>query len=119
MPQHCKTEGLCQLHNDSAEHCWNIYIHGLEMFPPGLQNTSLDFYSLGYTYIELFVKRKVWPGLHTGVEIMQKVCGLFTNPTVMPKTDHLQPCFDCCQFDDNKRRNIDTVLQTLIKNFKY
>ena len=95
-----------------------------EMFTPGPRNTSVDIYSLGCTYIELFGKRKVWPGLHTGAEIMQKVCGLFTNPPVMPKTDHLQPhqqqlCHDCCQLDHKKRPTIDTVLQTIAKNFKY
>ena len=46
-----------------------------EMFTPGLRNTPVEIYSLGCTYIELFGKRKVWPELRTGPEIMQTCVG--------------------------------------------
>ena len=40
-------------------------------------------------YVELFSECRVWPGLSSGIEIMQKVCGSYGTPPVMPKTDQL------------------------------
>ena len=43
-----------------------------ELFGASKRGTAVDIYSLGCLYIELFGERKIWPGLNTAVEVMQK-----------------------------------------------
>ena len=89
-----------------------------EMFTSGQRDTPIDVYSLGCTYIELFGKKKVLPGISSGAEIMQRVCGSFKSPPVMPCTDHLpaqhqEICHACCQLEPKNRPTIDSVINML------
>ena len=90
-----------------------------ELFGASKRGTAVDIYSLGCLYIELFGERKVWPGLHTAVEVMQKVCGSYNTAPTMPKTDDLpllyaKLCNSCCQLNAKDRVNIDAVIEQLI-----
>ncbi len=88
-----------------------------EMFGPGHRGTGVDIYSLGCLYIELFGEKRVWGDLD-GMQVMQKVCGSFNTPPVMPTTSHLPKqyvnvCEACCQLDPKNRPNITAVLKML------
>ncbi len=88
-----------------------------EMFGPGHRGTAVDIYSLGCLYIELFSQKRVWSGLD-GMQIMQKICGSFSTPPVVPTTSHLpshcrQVCEECCQLQPSERPNITSVLKML------
>ena len=88
-----------------------------EMFSTGHRGTAVDIYALGCLYIELFGRRRVWPGLD-GIQIMQKVCGSFQNPPVMPLTSHLHSkfrkvCCDCVELDSKRRLQIAAVIKLL------
>ena len=72
--------------------------------------------SLGCLYIELFGERKVWPGLNTAVEVVQKVCGSYNTAPTMPKTDDLpllyaKLCNSCCQLNAKDHVNMDVVIE--------
>ena len=49
-----------------------------EMFKNG-RGCAVDIYSLGYLYLEVFSRRRVWPCLDS-TEIMMKVCGSYDSP---------------------------------------
>lgn len=88
------------------------------MFGASRRGTAVDVYSLGCLYIELFGEYRVWPGLSSGIEIMQKVCGSFGTPPVMPKTDQLpllykNICDGCCQLKPEQRMTIKAVCEKL------
>jgi len=88
-----------------------------EMFGTGQRGTAVDIYEFGCLCIQLFGQRRVWPGLD-GMQIMQKVCGSFSNPPAMPATCHLHSkyrkiCSTCCQLDRKKRPQIGAVLKLL------
>lgn len=94
-----------------------------EMFAAGRRGKAVDIYSFGCLLIELFGEKRVWEGLSTGMEIMQKVCGSYNNPPIMPQTSHLPQvycsiCDACCQLDALKRPNIDTVIE-MFQNFSH
>lgn len=85
-----------------------------EMFLCSRRGPAVDIYSLGCLFIELFGRRRVWPGLDA-TAIMMKVVGSFDTPPQMPDTSHLdQPfgnlCSMLCQIDATKRPNIKEVL---------
>lgn len=89
-----------------------------EMFGKGHRGVAVDVYALGCVYIELFGRKRVWPNLRSGLEVMQKVCGCYGNPPTMPETGHLPAtyrnlCVNCCQLDCKKRINTTKVLQFL------
>ena len=68
-------------------------------------------------YVELFSKCRVWSGLSSGIEIMQKVCGSCGTPPVMPKTDQLpllykNICDGCCQLKPEQRMTIKAVFKS-------
>ena len=50
-----------------------------EMFKTGCYGPSIDIYSLGCLLIELFGKRRVWPGLD-GPDIMVQIMGTYDTP---------------------------------------
>ena len=50
-----------------------------EMFKKGRRGRAVDIYSLGCLYLEVFSRRRVWPGLDS-TEIMMKVCGSYDSP---------------------------------------
>ena len=86
-----------------------------ETFSQNHRGTAVDIYSLGCLYIELFGQVRVWPGL-AGMQIMQKVCGSFSSPPIMPNTSHLETkyrkiCMACCQLNASQRPKISAVLQ--------
>lgn len=89
-----------------------------EMFTvEGHRGTAADVYSAGCLFIKLFGRRRVWPGLDA-MQIMNKICGTFNCPPVMPNTSHLREpyrklCTDCCQLDYTKRIKMDGVVQAL------
>ena len=88
-----------------------------EMFGSSVRGTAVDVYSLGCLYIELFGRKRVWPGLD-GMQIMQKVCGAFNIPPVMPSIDHIpdeykQICNACCQLQMEEQPTIQGVIQIL------
>jgi len=85
-----------------------------ELFSQRNRGTAVDIYSLGCLYIELFGQVRVWPGL-AGMQIMQKVCGSFSSPPIMPNTSHLETkyrkiCMACCQLNASQRPKISAVL---------
>ena len=89
-----------------------------ELFGVSKRGTAVDIYSLGYLYIELFEERKVWPGLNTAVEVMQKVCSSYNTAPTMPKTNDLPLLYaklynSCCQLNAKDRLNIDAVIEQL------
>ena len=61
-----------------------------EMFKKSKRGPAVDVYSLGYLFIELFGRQRVWPGLD-GPDIMLKVLGSYDTPPEGPETSHL-PC---------------------------
>ena len=67
----------------------NLPLYDPEMFGASRRGTEVDIYSLGCLNIELFGEQRVRSGLSNGIEIMQKMCGSFGTPPMMPKTDHL------------------------------
>ena len=88
-----------------------------EMFSTAHRGPAVDVYALGCLYIELFGQRRVWPGLD-GVQIMQKVCGSFSVPPMMPATSHLRSrfrkiCSACCQLDKKQCPQITAVVELL------
>ncbi len=88
-----------------------------EMFKKARRGPPVDIYSLGCLYLELFARRRVWPGLD-GTEIMMKVCGAFNTPPTMPDLDPLQDtqleiCGSCCQLDPSNRPTIDQTLEMI------
>ena len=85
-----------------------------EMFKRARRGPPVDIYSLGCLYLELFGRRRVWPGLD-GTEIMMKVCGSYDTPPCMPDLKHLDEmyfriCSSCCQLDPANRPNIDEIV---------
>ena len=67
----------------------------------------VDMYSLGCLLIELFGRRRVWPGLD-GPDIMVRIMGTYNTPPQMPDTSHLKVpfsrilCQRLCQLDATK-----------------
>ncbi len=59
-----------------------------EMFKQCRRGALVDIYSLGCLYIELFGRKRVWPGLD-GPAIMLKVLGSYNVPPEGPSTTHL------------------------------
>ena len=94
-----------------------------ELFGASKRGTAVDIYSLGCLYIELFGERKVWPGLNTAVEVMQKVCSSYNTAPTMLKTNDLpllyaKLCNSCCQLNAKDLLNIDAVIEQL-NNIKF
>ena len=56
-----------------------------EMFKSSRRGPAVDIYSLGCLFIELFVRKRVWPDLDA-TAIMMKVVGSYDTPPVMPDT---------------------------------
>ena len=88
-----------------------------EMFKKARRGPSVDIYSMGCLYVELFGKQRVWPGLD-GTEIMLKVCGSYNTPPCSPNLSHLKVdyfniCHSCCQLDPTSRPTIDEVVYML------
>ncbi len=78
---------------------------------------SVDMYSLGCLFIELFGQKRVWSGF-VGMQIMQKVCGSFGTPPVSPNTSHIpsnvrKVCQECCRLQSKERPNITRVIEML------
>lgn len=89
-----------------------------EMFTTSHRGPAVDIYSLGCLLIELFGLRRVWPGLD-GMQIMQKVCGAFNSPPVMPDIGHLpnayqSVCEQCCQIDPTQRPTVAAVAAMIL-----
>ena len=61
-----------------------------EMLKTSKRGPAVDVYSLGCLFIELFDRRRVWPGL-VGPDIMMKVLGSYDTPPEGPVRNHL-PC---------------------------
>ena len=90
-----------------------------EMFHKDKRGRAADVYSLGCLYLELFARRRVWPGLNAA-EIMMKVCGSYNTPPRMPdisdlKGVHEEICGSCLQLDQTHRPKIDEVVDMLRK----
>ena len=90
-----------------------------EMFKKSHKSTAVDIYSLGCLFVELFARRRVWPGLDAA-EIMMKVCGSYDTPPTMPDlsdlgADYREICCRCLQLDCAHRLSIDEVKDMLSK----
>ena len=90
-----------------------------EMFKKGKRGRAVDIYSLGCLYLEVFSRRRVWPGLDS-TEIMMKVCGSYDSPPCMPDLSdindvHLEICGSCLQLNQTSRPKIDEVVEMLRK----
>ena len=84
-----------------------------EMFKKAKRSVAVDIYSLGCLFLELFTRRRVWPGLDS-MQIMMKVCGSFDCPPCMPDlsdlcTKYREVCGSCLQLNYVDRPNIDEV----------
>lgn len=92
-----------------------------EMFKKSRRGPTVDIYSLGCLFIELFGRKRVWPGLDLAA-IMVKVVGSFEDPPQKPDTTHLHPpfgdlCSKMCNLDASMRPNSREVLE-MIKNIQ-
>ena len=90
-----------------------------EMFHKSRRGVAVDIYSLGCLYLELFTKRRVWPGLDQA-EIMVKVLGAYNTPPCTPDLGDLSDmkleiCNSCLQLDPTRRATIDNILALLNK----
>ncbi len=90
-----------------------------EMFRKARRGKAVDIYSLGCLLLELFGRRRVWPGLDS-TEIMLKVCGSYDSPPTMPDVSNLfgsqlEICGSCLQLDPKDRPTIDEVIEMLKK----
>lgn len=90
-----------------------------EMFKKGRRGRAVDIYSLGCLYLEVFSRRRVWPGLDS-TEIMLKVCGSYDSPPCMPDLSdlsgvHLEICGSCLKLDQTSRPKINEVVEMLRK----
>ena len=88
-----------------------------EMFRTGHCGPPVDLYSLGCLLIELFGRRRVWPGLDRP-HIMVRILGTYDTPPQMPDTSHLKSpfstiCRQLCQLDATKRPNSQEALKML------
>ena len=88
-----------------------------EMFRKGHRSRAVDIYALGCLFLELFGKRRVWPGLD-GPDIMMKVLGSYGTPPEMPDTSHLESCYQSlcqklCQLDAKNRPCSAEVIEML------
>ena len=89
-----------------------------EMFMKGKRGRAVDIYSLGCLYLEVFSRRRVWPGLDS-TEIMM-VCGSYDSPPSMPDLSdlsgvHLEICGSCLKLDQTSRPKINKVVEMLRK----
>ena len=89
-----------------------------EMFRKARRGPPVDVYSLGCLYLELFGRRRVWPGLDC-TEIMM-VCGSYDTPPRMPSLNHLdriylEVCGSCCQLESANRPTVDDILDMLAR----
>lgn len=78
-----------------------------EMFKTGHRGPPVDMYSLGCLLIELFGRRRVWPGLD-GPDIIVRIMGTYDTPPQTPDTSHLKTpfsaiCQQLCQLDATRR----------------
>ena len=90
-----------------------------KMFKPAKRVCPVDIYSVGCLYLELFTRRRVWPGLDS-TEIMMKMCGTYNTPPTMPDTSDLKGvpfeiCSRCLLEDQTQRPTITEVLSMLKK----
>ena len=86
-----------------------------EMFKESRRGPAADIYSLGCLFIELFSRKRVWPGLD-GPGIMLKVLGSYNSPPQGPNTSHLPPmvqdlCTKLTNLEPSKRPKSNDVLE--------
>ena len=86
-----------------------------EMFKESRRGPAADIYSLGCLFIELFSRKRVWPGLD-GPGIMLKVLGSYNTPPQGPNTSHLPPmvqdlCTKLTNLEPSKRPKSSDVLE--------
>ena len=90
-----------------------------EMFQKSRRGPAVDIYSFGCLLIELFGRRRVWPGLDAP-DIMLRVMGSYKTPPQMPDVSHLKAdfrevCAQLCQLEANNRPTSSQVIQLLMK----
>lgn len=90
-----------------------------EMFQKSHRGPAVDVYSFGCLLIELFGRRRVWPGLD-GPDIMLRVMGSYQTPPQMPTVSHLKPdigeiCAQLCQLKPENRPTSSQVVDMLKK----
>ena len=88
-----------------------------EMFKKSRRGPTVDIYSLGCLFIELFGRQRVWPGLD-GPDIMMKILGSYDTPPVGPETSHLphaigKLCSKLTTLDPAKRPTSAAVLESI------
>ena len=89
-----------------------------EMFQKSHHGPAVDIYSFGCLLIELFGRRRVWPGLDAP-DIMLCVMCSYSNPPQMPNTSHLNDvfmkvCTCLCQLEPSARPTSAEVVQLLM-----
>lgn len=89
-----------------------------EMFQKSRRGSAVDIYSFGCLLIELFGKRRVWPGLDAP-DIMVRVMGSYKTPPEMPgvsdlKADVREVCAQLCKLEPKNRPTISEVIQLLM-----
>ena len=90
-----------------------------EMFRAGHCGPQVDMYSLGCLLIELFGRKRVWPGLDAP-DIMVRIMGTYETPPQMPDTSHLKApfstiCQQLCQLDATRRPKSGETLKMLME----
>ena len=90
-----------------------------EMFKKSRRGPAADIYSLGCLFIELFSRKRVWPGLD-GPSIMLKVLGSYDTPPQGPSTRHLPPviqdlCTNLTNLDPSRRPESNDVLESVLE----
>ena len=90
-----------------------------EMFKKARRGVAVDIFSLGCLYLELFCRRRVWPGLNS-TEIMMKVCGSYDTPPRMTDlgdlaVEYREICGSCLQLEQLHRPTINEVVDMLRK----
>ena len=81
---------------------WQMYLHTVPV-KFYTRCSKREGHALGCLYLEVFSRRRVWPGLDS-TEIMMKVCGSYDSPTCMPDLSnlngvHVEICGSCLKLD--------------------
>lgn len=90
-----------------------------EMFKKSHRGPAVDIYSFGCLLIELFGKKRVWPGLDAP-DIMLCVLGSYETPPKMPSIVHLRDgfrkvCLQLCKLDPSDRPTSAEVVELIKK----